>query len=104
MRKYLLAMALLVSAGTPGLADDANPTPPEAVSLCYLGGIAFSAGTNIRAGDGVSVCLADGRWRPTSGPAAGCLKDGRLFALGSASAIGDAKNGKQTCHKNGSWA
>ena len=56
-----------------------------------------------RAGDGVSSCLADGRWKPTTGPAMGCLKDGRLFTLGSSAGIGDAKNGKQTCRKDGTW-
>jgi len=65
--------------------------------------VAFSVGSNIRAGDGVSACLADGRWKPTTGPASGCLRDGKLFALGSSAGIGDAKNGKQTCRKDGTW-
>src|SRR5690242_5647150 len=103
MRNLILAAALALASIAPAIAQDDTATPPSSDSpgVCWLGGVAFSVGSNMRAGDGVSSCLADGRWKPTTGPAMGCLKDGRLFTLGSSAGIGDAKNGKQTCRKDG---
>lgn len=100
----LAAISLsLLTPAIPAFAQDVVTPPSDAPNLCWLGGMAFSVGSNIRAGDGVSACLADGRWKPTTGPASGCLRDGKLFTLGSSAGIGDAKNGKQTCRKDGSW-
>ena len=105
MKIVVLATASLVflTAMAPALAQDVVSPPADGPSICWLGGVAFSVGANIRAGDTVSACLADGRWKATTGPASGCLKDGKLFALGSSVGIGDAKNGKQTCRKDGAW-
>ncbi len=105
MRNLVLAAALALASVVPAVAEDAvAPAPdPSGVSVCWLGGLAFSVGSNMRAGDGVSSCLADGRWKLTTGPALGCLKDGKLFTLGSSDGIGDAKNSKQTCRKDGTW-
>lgn len=105
MRNIVLAAAALALVSVvPAIAQDEAVTPaPDAPGVCWLGGVAFSVGSNMRAGDGVSSCLADGRWKATTGPAMGCLKDGRLFTLGSSAGIGDAKNGKQTCRKDGTW-
>jgi len=100
----LLSASLTFLSIAPAMAQDATPPASDAPGVCWLGGVAFSVGSNIRAGESVSACLADGRWKPTTGPASGCLKDGKLFALGSSTGIGDAKNGKQTCRKDGAWA
>ena len=104
VRSYFLALAMLLASAAPGLSEDAVPVAPGDTPLCWLSGISFSAGATIRAGEGVMACLSDGRWKSTTGPAAGCLREGKLFALGSSAAIGDAKNGKQTCHNNGTWS
>jgi hypothetical protein len=105
MRNLVLAAALALASIVPAVAEDAvAPAPaPDAPGVCWLGGLAFSVGSNMRAGDGVSSCLADGRWKVTTGPASGCLKDGNFYTLGSSAGIGDAKNTKQTCRKDGSW-
>lgn len=105
MRNLVLAAALALISVAPAIAQDDSATPaPDTPGVCWLGGVAFSVGSNMRAGDSVSSCLANGRWKPTTGSAMGCLKDGRLFTLGSSAGIGDAKNGKQTCGKDGAWA
>jgi len=103
MRNVVLAAALALASIVPAVAEEAVAPAPDASGVCWLGGVAFSVGSNMRAGEGVSSCLADGRWKATTGPALGCLKDGRLFTLGSSAGIGDAKNGKQTCRKDGTW-
>lgn len=103
MRHLVLAAVMALVSAVPAIAQEAAPPAADAPAVCWLGGVAFSVGSNMRAGDGVSSCLADGRWKPTTGPALGCLRDGKLFSIGSAAGIGDAKNGKQTCHKDGAW-
>lgn len=104
MRNLVLVAVMAMASVVPAAAEDAvAPAPDAAPGVCWLGGLAFSVGSNMRAGDGVSSCLADGRWKLTTGPALGCLKDGKLFTLGSSAGIGDAKNSKQTCRKDGTW-
>jgi hypothetical protein len=102
----LLALTILTTWCSPGLAQDAKAPLPPTPASCWLAGIEFSPGSYIRTGDTVSLCRLDGTWRPADKSAAGCLRDGELFALGSAVTTGDGKSSKnkQTCQKNGTWS
>lgn len=100
--RRLLAAGLLVMAVEPAHAQVAPPTG-EQHPICWLAGRQFSVGALIRAADVVMGCQADGTWAASERSAAGCLRQGELYAVGAVEGVSNNRGASITCGEDGKW-
>jgi hypothetical protein len=98
---FLLAL-LAVPSGTV-VAQEASASIRE--TRCWVGGVTFSAGMGINAGDGVAVCKAGSGWtlQEAKAPVAGCLLDGKLSSSGAVVSIRNNDSMLLQCDSTGRW-
>jgi hypothetical protein len=101
LRYLAFVIMLTLTCSTSARAQEAVPV--ATATTCWLAGMAFSPGATIRAGAGVTLCQADGTWAKSDGDAAGCFKDGELYAVGVSMATDGTKVSKEVCRRDGTW-
>jgi hypothetical protein len=98
----LFGLLLLFAAPAAGQEGSAATVQQP---RCWLGGMGYSPGATIRAGNAVMVCTPEFGWAPTSAWASGCVLEGRQFSVGAKYNLG---SGTQpvliACTKDGIWS
>ncbi len=97
----VLALSVLSIASGPSFAQEAS----AGETRCWVGGVTFSAGAGINAGDGVAVCKAGTGWAAAEAtvPVAGCLLEGKLSSAGAVVGVRNADNLLLQCDASGRW-
>lgn len=99
MRFTLISIALM----TFSAPVSAQTTEVIKETRCWLGSLTFSPNSTIRASDKVMICALSGLWEPTDKPASGCIREGKLYSIGSVEGVPNSKSDFLTCDESGVW-
>ena len=101
MRIALFVLGFIAVLGGPTWAQEASVKETR----CWVGGVTFSAGAGINAGDGVATCQAGTGWQKAAVDAlvTGCLLEGKLSSVGAVIGIRNNDTLLLQCDANGRW-
>ena len=101
MRITLLVVGIMAVLGGPTSAQEASVKETR----CWVGGVTFSAGAGINAGDGVATCQAGTGWQKAAAGAlvSGCLLEGKLSSVGAVIGIRNNDSLLLQCDASGRW-
>ncbi len=72
-------------------------------SSCLVGGMGFSPGATVRAGNAIMKCSPAYQWEPTEDRSGGCFFEGQFYSVGAAESGSEVGTGAR-CQSDGRWS